>query len=467
MKNNQFELDPERLGTTDEHGHRVYLYPESVKGVWKHRRQLVYWTLIGLYLVLPWFNVAGKPALQVDIVNRQFTFLGNTLYGVEPIPFFFLLASGLFLIAFLTSLFGRVWCGWACPQTVFIQSIFWGIERLVEGPARQRREREKLPLSSDRLWRLAIKWTLFLLVSSHVAHTFIGYFVGPRELLLITLQEPASHWGLFVATMILTSIFLFDFGWFREQFCIIACPYGRIQSVMMDENSLVVGYDAKRGEPRRDPGVVEKSAEGDCVNCYNCVKACPTGIDIRRGTQLECIACTQCIDACDEVMTKIKRPRGLIRYTSENEVNGKPRRKFTARSLVYACIGLALISGFVVGLRRTAQLQMIFLRSATPFTVLAGGQLVSNQFTLKLVHQGGDVLAVNIRAADPALATHLRLITPVHPIVADKAEKKVIFFIRFPQSLLLNGTRKVTLAAVAEDGVVLSTKEVTLVGPSR
>lgn len=462
-----FELDLERLGTTDEHGNRVYLYPDNVKGRWKSRRRSVYWMLIGLYLVLPWVYINEKPALQVDIFHREFTFMGNTLHGVEPVLFFLLIAIGLFSIAFLTSLFGRVWCGWACPQTVFIQSIFWKIEEWVEGSSRRRRERAKGPWSVDRGFRALIKWALFTLVSLHIAHTFIGYVVGPRELLAITLHAPVEHWGLFLATMTLTAIFLFDFGWFREQFCIIMCPYGRIQSVMMDENSLVVGYDTKRGEPRRNPGVVERGQEGDCINCYACVKVCPTGIDIRRGTQLECIACTQCIDACDDIMEKTKRPPGLIRYTSENEVNALPRKRITPRSMLYAGVGLLLMFAFIIAMNMMTRPKMVFLRSVRPFTAAEGGQQISNQFTLKLTHQGSAVYTFELQPADQALKGQLQVLTPVHPIVLDHPQKKIIVFLRFPVSLLTNGTRRTTLLAVSPEGQVLASQEVTLVGPVR
>ena len=244
-----FDLDPERLSTTDEFGKRIFLHPDTVTGVWQKRRTIVYWFLIGLYLVLPWINVNGKPALQVDLFERRFTLLGGTIHGIEPVLMFLALITGLFFIAFMTSVFGRVWCGWACPQTVFIQTIFLKIEALIEGTPKKRRELDAAPWTSGKVLKRAIKWLLFLVVSLHIAHTFIGYVVGPRHLLYLTMNAPGQNWGLFSGTMILTSIFLLDFGWFREQFCIIMCPYGRIQSVMMDDNSLVVAYDKARGEP--------------------------------------------------------------------------------------------------------------------------------------------------------------------------------------------------------------------------
>jgi cytochrome c oxidase accessory protein FixG len=459
---NIFDLDPDRLATTDERGHRIFLYPEDVKGIWKSRRQVIYWFLIIVYLILPWFMINGRPALLIDIVNREFTFLGFTLYGVEPILFFLMVASGLFFIGFVTSLWGRVWCGWACPQTVFIQTLFMKLEALFEGKARERRELDKAPWNLSKFLRRSGKWTAFLVVSLHIAHTFVGYFVGPRELFRITLQAPSENWSVFVATMILTAIFFMDFGWFREQFCIIACPYGRMQSVLMDENSLVVGYDLKRGEPRREPGANMKNKEGDCINCYNCVKVCPTGIDIRRGTQLECIACTQCIDACDDIMRKLNKPSGLIRYSSEKEISGSQRKTFTFRSGVYATIGVIFIGLFFYFLNVSTHLHMVFLRSKVPFEV--NGDQILNHFTLKLTHQGEKTFKVNFEADDK----NIHIVTNSYPTVVEDAEKKIVLFFRFSKPQLMRGTRNVLVNAIDQDtNQIVSQKEVTLVGPAQ
>lgn len=463
---NIFELDPERLATTDEFGDRVFVYPEEVKGPWKNRRNVVYWFLITLYLILPWFNINGKPALMLNIFKREFTFFGFTIFGIEPVLFFPLITSGVFFIGFVTSLFGRVWCGWGCPQTVFIQTIFMKIEAFIEGKARERRELDKAPWTLNKFLKRSTKWTIFLLVSLHIAHTFVGYFVGPRELFQITTNAPGENWGLFTTTMILTVVFFLDFGWFREQFCIIACPYGRIQSVMMDENSLVVSYDAKRGEPRRGAEGVKKEREGDCINCYHCVKVCPTGIDIRRGTQLECIACTQCIDACDEIMVKLKRPKGLIRYSSENEIMGRKRKTLTLRSIVYGFFSIALITGFLYFLNQSTRLNMVFLRSKIPFQIIEKNEFVLNHFSLKLSHQGEQTFFVEFQVADPKLSDSVEIITNAHPTVVDIPEKKIVVFFKFPSSILKSGTRLITVKAIDKKTLqILASKEVNLVGP--
>lgn len=463
MSKNRFELDSERLATTDELGNRVYLFPEDIKGIWRTRRRIVYYFLIALYLILPWIYIKGKPSLMINLFKREFTFMGSTFYGVDPILFFLITISGIFLIAALTAILGRVWCGWACPQTVFIQTIFQKIEQIIEGNPRQRRALHEAPLSLEKFFKKSLKWSLFTLVSLHIAHTFMGYFVGPRELLAMSIHSPFENLSVFIPTMILSVIFLFDFGWFKEQFCIIACPYGRMQSVIMDSNSLVVSYDIKRGEPRR--GLAPEENTGDCINCYNCVKACPTGIDIRRGTQLECIACTNCIDACDEIMLKIKKPTALIRYSSENEMNGGVRKLITPRSILYMIISCLFVLAFILFLNNSSNIKMMFLRNHEPFTYHE--EIVTNRFVLKLNHQSEERIDLKLNVTNPELKDQIELIIPGKIIHLSKHEMKSIIFFKFNKNILTDGSRKLNVELRNnKDNSLLATKEVTLVGPN-
>jgi cytochrome c oxidase accessory protein FixG len=464
---NRFELDPERLATTNESGNRVYLYPEDVEGFWKNRRTLFYWFLILVYLVLPWVYIKGKPALMLNIFTREFTVLGFTLHGVEPILLFLVVISGLFFIAFLTSIFGRVWCGWACPQTVFIHTIFSKIETLIEGHARARKELAESPWTANKIIRRTLKWICFTIVSLHIAHTFIGYIIGPRELLAISLHNPMQNLGIFTTVMVVSAIFLFDFGWFREQFCIIACPYGRMQSVMMDDNSLVVAYDKKRGEPRR--GQVPREQEGDCINCYACVKVCPTGIDIRRGTQLECIACTNCIDACDEIMEKVNKPHGLIRYSSENELLGKKHSFITPRSILYFCIFLLFVSSFTYYISHITKPNLVFIRGQdSPFQIMTeqnGQKMITNHFTLKITHQGDETLSLALEVSDELLRKKIEIVSPLKNIKINSPNIKTMVFFKFSPDILINGTRSIKLNLL-KDNKIVSTEELALVGPT-
>jgi cytochrome c oxidase accessory protein FixG len=462
MNKNRFELDAERLASTDEEGHRVYIHPEDVKGKWRTRRHLFYWFLIILYLVLPWTHFAGKQTILLDIVHREFTFFGLTFYAHDTPIILLLFLIFIFTMGFITSQWGRAWCGWSCPQTVFIDTIYRQIERLIEGKARARTKLSESSWTLEKIAKKSIKWFIFTLVSLHIAHSFLGYFVGTRELFAISLHSPNDNWTLFTIMLFITGLCLFDFGWFREQFCIIACPYGRFQSVMMDENSLTIAYDYTRGEPRRQG--TPSDDEGDCINCYHCVKACPTGIDIRRGTQLECIACTNCIDACDEIMLKIDKPTGLIRYDSENNIKGIAKKGIQVRPLIYLtviAIALAALS-FVV--KDSKELHVTLIRgTGTPYKELKNG-VILNLYKLRLDYKGVQDLKLDftLKGNEPLI----ELITPRRPFpLKGGASKTAIIHFRFPQSILTKGNKKVTLKVKDQHNIIKVEKDISLVGP--
>jgi len=472
MNKNRFELHEERLATTDESGHRVYLYPEDVKGKWKDKRQLFFWFLIFLYMVVPWIHFKGKQIILLDIPKREFVFFGATFYGHDAPMLVLVLLGFVFTLGFITSIWGRVWCGWACPQTVFIDAIYRKIERFIEGKARARKELDQAPWTLSKILKKSLKWTLYIIVSLHISHSFIGYFVGARELFSITLNPPAEHMHLFITMLVITGIIILDFGWFREQFCIIACPYGRFQSVMMDQSSLVVGYDAKRGEPRRS-AEVPKENEGDCINCYHCVKVCPTGIDIRRGTQLECIACTNCIDACDEVMIKVGKPTGLIRYDSELGFEGKEKKTFHLRSAIYLTLIFAIATTFVFVLSKSADLRVTFLRgSHSPFQRIereGNPDEIVNHYKLTFDYTGTAPINLSIRAVNSDLADKINIVMPQNPTFIKDGHTKGNVFFRFSQDVLDHGslTFPVELIDVQENGIikVIEKRDIKLVGP--
>lgn len=471
MSQKKFELHDERLATTDEHGRRIYIHPEDVTGFWKTRRQYFYSFLIILYLVLPWIYIGGRQIILLNIPKREFYIFGYTFYGQDaPVLLFIFIGLG-FSFALLTSIWGRAWCGWACPQTVFIDLIFRKIEILVEGKARARVTLDRSPLSLGKVVKRALKWFLFLLVSLHIVHSFIGYFVGTHQLLAMSIHSPFDNITIFLVMLTGTAIILLDFGWFREQFCIIACPYGRMQSVAMDSDSLVVAYDSKRGEPRR--GKCSPESEGDCINCYQCVKVCPTGIDIRRGIQLECIACTMCIDACDNIMAKLDKPRGLIGYASENERPGKWTPKWGPRHILYLIGTLASLGGLIWSLSDRGELEISLLRgSKSPYQslkMLDGTESIVNHYDISFQNRREKEYTLWYELKDPVLKDQISITTPFVPYAMKKGIKRVSIFFRFQKNILKRGSRKIKVqffdGKSKNTAKLIKTREINLVGP--
>jgi cytochrome c oxidase accessory protein FixG len=472
-----FELHPERLATTDETGRRVYLHPADVKGKWRSRRTVVQAVLLAIFLVLPWVRIAGRQALLLDVAHREFEIFGLSLRAHNAPLLFLVFGAFVFGLFFVTSVWGRIWCGWACPQTVFIDSVFRRIERWIEGSALERKKLDAQPLDAKKLAKRTAKWSLFTLASLVITHSLLAYFVGTEHLATMMCTSPLENWGSFLFMAITTGIILFDFGWFREQFCIIACPYGRFQSVMMDSHSTVVAYDEKRGEPRHTPQakVLAKTHGGklgDCVNCYRCVQVCPVGIDIRRGVQMECIACTGCIDACDDVMTKLKKPTGLIRYDSMKSMRGEKRKVVRPRSAIYLAASLAcvlLLAGF---LSASQKLDVVVLRAKeAPYTVDSSGPapMVNNHFKLELSNQTSIDRELDFVLPTELVPQGFQVITAIRPLpVSSGTLKRVDVFVRFPSYRLAEGQKKIVLLIQSRDtsGTTETIeKEITLVGP--
>ncbi|MGZ3653242.1 MAG: cytochrome c oxidase accessory protein CcoG [Bdellovibrionota bacterium] len=461
------ELPKSRLATTDASGNRVYLYPAAAKGRYARRKRWVHGALILLFLALPWLRPNGKQLLLLDVAHREFFFFGLHLRAHDAPLILFLFLGFTFTIGFVTAIWGRVWCGWACPQTVFTESVFRKIEQWTEGTHLARRSLDQGPWNGNKIFRKSLKWFLFALASLAVTHSFLAYFVGSRELIGMISSPPAENWASFLVILFTTGVILFDFGWFREQFCVIMCPYGRFQSVMLDSQSLVVGYDANRGEPRRG-AVPAGEAQGDCVDCFRCVTVCPTGIDIRRGLQMECIACTACVDACDDVMTRLKKPKGLIRYTTLAELRGRVRRYVTPRAVVYALLAIASIGALAISLRTKDYLEVTALRAAgSPYEVSPSdhGTFVVNHFRLELSNQTGSTQTLTLSIDESAKVSGIELITATNPIsLADSAAERADFFVRFPLSTLVHGARKISIRW--NTGTQNRELEVTLVGPN-
>lgn len=380
-------------------GRRNFVHPADVKGRFVRLRYVVFAALIAIWALLPWVQVGGKPALYLDVAARRFYLFGGTYNSQDFWLVFFLLSGVGLTLFFATTVLGRVWCGWACPQTVFLEGVFRRIERLVEGNRQARLRRNAAPMSIDKLWRKALKHLLFAVAALGVSHIFLSFFVSMPSMLSMIGASPSAHPGAFT-WMAVTSVILYgNFAWFREQLCLIVCPYGRLQSVMTDRDSLVVGYDALRGEPR---GKVKDASAGDCVDCGRCVVVCPTGIDIRNGLQLDCIGCTACIDACDEIMTKLKRPTGLVRYDSLNGLEHRPRRWLRPRVFLYAGVVALWAVGAFFAFRSHVSFEANLLRlRGAPYHVLNAqteDATVRNLFQVHLVNKGPDEARFEIEA---------------------------------------------------------------------
>ena len=478
MALSEFELHPDRLSTTDARGRRLFVFPADVKGYFRNRRTWVQRILIAFFLLLPWLKIQGRQALLLDISQRRFEIFGLSLRAHNAPLLLFVFATAAFGLFFATTVFGRVWCGWACPQTVFIDGIFRRIERWIEGPALERRKLEHAPLSLQKLTKRVSKWTLYIAATLVITHSFLAYFVGTDHLTEMIKRPPQENWGSFLFMVISSAVILFDFAWFREQFCTILCPYGRFQSVLMDKGSLIVAYDSTRGEPRATPQAkvlskTHNSRLGDCVNCYRCVQVCPTGIDIRRGLQMECIACTSCIDACDDVMTKLKKPTGLIRYDSML-ANSKKKVRVSYRALLYLTLCLSSIFLLSAGLYLIKPVDVEVLRAKdAPYTVQTledGTVAVINHFKLELSNQSGAKHDLVYTISSPQLEAAVQLITAVQPLpISDGAVIQSDVFIRFPKAILKNGQTKIHLIIKDKndktDRTIEIEKEVTLVGP--
>ena len=452
------------LTTLRADGKRTWMYPTETRGRFWRKRLVLGWALIVLFVALPIIKIGGKPAVLLDVAAREFTFFGTTFYPTDTLYLMLFGISALVSVALLTALLGRVWCGWGCPQTVYLEFVFRPIERLIEGKehVRQRRDARK-DLTWDKAWRKAAKWAAYLVISVLLAHVFVSYFVGWESLIRWMTSPPTEHWGYFLLMAATTALVAFDFGIFREQMCTITCPYARFQSVLMDEDSMIVSYDPGRGEPRGRGK--KREGLGDCVDCFACVRTCPTGIDIRDGLQMECIACTQCIDACDHIMDATNQPRGLIRYTSEHALEGKRTRIARPRTLIYGALLVSLATMLGVGLTTRGDYDVDVGRAVgAPFMELPDGE-IANRLRVRVRNQTPKDATFTLDAAEPSGA-EVRLVgrPPVRVMAGEMT--RVEAWVVVPPEAFTDGTAATTLRLTFADGTVEAVP-FTLLGPSR
>jgi len=381
------------IGTISEEGKRAWVFPKKPSGRFYTYRKYVSYGLLVFLIAAPFVKVNGNQFLLFNVLERKFNIFGFPFWPQDFHLFVISMIIGVIFIALFTVAFGRIFCGWMCPQTIFMEMVFRRIEYWIDGDRGAQIRLDRAPWNAEKIRKRLLKWTVFFIISFLIANVFLAYLIGSDSLIGYVKDGPSQHMGTLAALLIFTAVFYFVFAWFREQVCIIACPYGRMQGVLLDDKSVVVAYDYKRGEGENGRKKFRKNEDrealghGDCIDCLQCVNVCPTGIDIRNGTQLECVNCTACIDECDTIMDKIGYPKGLIRYASEVEISDNIPFKFTPRMKGYAAV-LTVLMVVLVG--------MLFLRNDLEATILRlPGQLyerkennmISNVYTYKLINK--------------------------------------------------------------------------------
>ncbi len=429
------------LPTLNQDGTRNWIRPKPATGPWWRRRRIVAYLLMVVFFAIPQVTIRGKPSVLLDIPHRQFTIMGTTFLPTDTLLLMLLLGSCLIAIFLFSALFGRVWCGWACPQTVYMEFLFRPLERLLEGGRSGSAvlDREGRRFHPRRL----LKHAVYLVLSLFLAHTFLAYFVGVRALEQWVRLSPYQHPTPFIVMAVTTTLIFLDFAWFREQTCLIACPYGRWQSALLDRQSTIVAYDVHRGEPRMR-GVSERPAgAGDCIECGACVLTCPTGIDIRNGLQMECIHCTQCIDACDAIMARVGKPPGLIRYASQDTLAGLPKKLLRPRVVIYPAAFALFFGGFLVALGTRSAADITILRSdSEPFMLEADGS-VTNQVRVKIANRSRMDHQYTITVIGGEAG---KVIAPESPLsVSTGTQRTTSVFVVLPRSAFRNGQHNITV----------------------
>jgi cytochrome c oxidase accessory protein FixG len=442
------------LPTLNTDGTRRWIVPRLYPGPKWQARRITAWVLMAAFLALPWLRVGGRPVMLLDVLKREFTLLGKVFLATDGALLMLLLLAIFVAVVLVTAVAGRAWCGWACPQTVYMEFLYRPIERLFDG--------ERGPARQSTGARRAAKYGAFLLISVVLGNTFLAYFVGTEALVAWVRRSPSSHPEPFLVMAAVSALTFFDFAFFREQMCTVACPYARLQSVLLDRRSLIVGYDARRGEPRNKGK--SRPGSGDCIDCRACVAACPTGIDIRDGLQLECIACVQCADACDSIMARIHKPSGLIRYAAQEslETGEKPRTWLRPRVLVYATLLLGLLVALVSVANSTRAAEVTLLRGiGAPFTV--DDRLVTNQLRVKIQNRTDQERHFELTLLD---APEALLVAPEFPLSVAAGERRTTsVFVRVPPAALPHGRRPVRLR-VSDDLGFSEELPYGLLGPS-
>lgn len=454
------------IATVDENGKRIWLYPKKPKGSFYNKRVLATIGFLAVFISGPFIKIGGQPLLMMNFFDRKFIIFGQiflpqdfVLFGIGMIIFV------VFIILF-TVTYGRIWCGWLCPQTVFMEMIFRPIEYWLEGDARQQKKFDEAPWSFNKVWRKSLKHLIFIVFSAFIAHITMAYLIGIEGVQALVTQSPMNNLPGFIALVAFTGAFYFVFAKLREQVCIAICPYGRLQGVLVNRDTMTVIYDDVRGEPRGRISKKEPQTEapkGDCIDCNLCVQVCPTGIDIRNGIQLECVNCTACIDACDDVMEKVKKPKGLIRYASVESVEKNKPFKISKRSMAYSVVLVVLIALEAVLLINRSSVETTIMRVPGQLYQEEAGK-ITNLYNAQLVNKTSEMKTISVTAKDERFTVRF-VGKPKTVDIAASGREDIVFFIETtPENL--TGRKTDVILEVKEGEEVLETIKTSFLGPN-
>ncbi len=441
---------------------REWIYAKKPGGKWFNRRQWVGSALLVFFVAAPLIKIAGEPLLLFNIIERKFVLFGSVFWPQDLHIFVFGMLIALVCIVLFTAIYGRVWCGWACPQTIFMELVFRRIEFLIEGDWLQQKKLDKAPNTTSKYTRKGLKHAVFLLISFVISILFLAYIIGIDALWKIMTDPISQHLGGFVAIVLFTLVFYGVFAYLREIVCTTICPYGRLQSVLMDDKSVTIAYDHRRGEPRGHRKKGTEQAVGDCVDCNLCVQVCPTGIDIRNGLQMECVSCTACIDACDAVMEKLDRPTQLIGFYSVSEIEGETDTgKSNTRAIAYTVVLAALVAVFGWLVFSRSQVDGTLLRARGSTYQLLDDGTVTNLYSLELINKTSNDIPFTLEVLDENMT--IRMVNPLDRLKAG-ATAQMTFFLISPQQSVNTYKTNVKIGVMA-DGKKVETLKTTFVAP--
>lgn len=455
------------ISTVDKQGKRVWVYPKKPKGRLTNWRRILAYTLVVLLFAGPFLRIGGEPLLMINLPDRRFVFFGNTFWPQDFLIFVLgFLAFILFVILF-TVAFGRLFCGWVCPQTVFMEHVFRQIEYFIEGDWKQQQALNKAPWTGSKIWKKTVKHAVFFAIAFLIGNTFLAYIVGSDELLSIIREPATEHLGGLSAMFLFSGAFYGNFAFFREQACTTVCPYGRLQGVLLDRKSIVIAYDYVRGEVRglfRKGEVRSEANKGDCIDCRACVHVCPTGIDIRNGTQLECVNCTACIDACDHMMTSVGLPTGLIRFASEAQIADKKPFSFNLRLKAYTGVLIAIVGLLVALIAMRNDVDGTLLRTPGMLYQSREDGRISNLYALKMVNKTQRDLPVRLELLN--MNGEIQVVGNKALQLAPGQLAQTELFIILPKDQL-EGMKTHVVVGVFSGGKLLEKVKTTFLGPMK